>query len=169
MCDRFSAFFNDKILNVKAKVSVLKTKLTINSKQPAVHSINTTPLELFIETSEAEVSKLIARLANKSSPLDYIHTSHLKACSDVLTPLIVRLVNLSFAEGYFPRQFTRAQVTPLIKKEGLDVSDPANYRPISNLNTISKVMERLCLARLLPHIASNRIFQSVPVCVQEAS
>jgi len=115
-------------------------------------------LELFTETSEAEVSKLIARLPNKSSPLDYIHTSLLKSCSDVLTPLIVHLVNLSFTEGHFPSQFTRAQVTPLIKKEGLDISDPANYRPISNLNTISKVMERLCLVRLLPHIASTGNF-----------
>ena len=82
ICDRFSAFFNDKILNVKAKVSVLKSQLTINSKQPPVRSTITTPLELFIETSEAEVSKLIARLPNKSSPLDYIHTSLLKSRSD---------------------------------------------------------------------------------------
>jgi hypothetical protein len=97
-------------------------------------------------------------LPNKSSPLDYIHTSVLKSCSDVLSPLIARLANLSFAEGRFPNQFKLAQVTPLIKKEGLDPNDPANYRPISNLNTISKVIERLCLARLLPHVASTGRF-----------
>src|SRR5271163_3984213 len=90
-----------------------------------------------------EVSKLIAQLPNKSSPLDYLHTSVLKSCSDVLSPLITRLANLSFNEGQFPSRFKRAQVTPLLKKEGLDASDPANYRQISNLNTISMVIEHL--------------------------
>ena len=79
----------------------------------------------------------------------------LKSCSVVLTPLIVHLANLSFEEGRFPDQFKTAQVTPLIKKDGLDANDPANYRPISNLNTISKIIERLCLARLLPHVAAT--------------
>ena len=40
----------------------------------------------------------------------------------------------------------------------MDASDPANYRPISNLNTISKVIERLCLARLAPHVAARGRF-----------
>ena len=37
-------------------------------------------------------------------------------------------------------------------------SDHANYRPISNLNTISKIIERLCLARLTPHVAATGHF-----------
>ena len=72
--------------------------------------------------------------------------------------MITKLTNLSFAEGRFPGQFKLAQVTPLLKKAGLDTSDPANYRPISNLNTISKIIERLVLARLLPHIAATGNF-----------
>ena len=150
MCKRFSEYFNDKIIKAKTKISTLKSQLshspdrlpvTINPSQHKSMYFNT-----FVETSEAEVSKIIARLPNKSSPLDYIHTSVLKACSDVFSPLVTRLANLSFSEGRFPDGFKVAQVTPLIKKDGLDVDDPANYRPISNLNTISKVIERLCLA-----------------------
>jgi hypothetical protein len=49
-------------------------------------------------------------------------------------------------------------VTPLIKKAGSDESDPSNYRPISNLNTIGKVIERACLARLMPQVASTGNF-----------
>ena len=47
---------------------------------------------------------------------------------------------------------------PLIKKDGLDANDPVNYCPISNLNTISKIIQRLCLARLTPHIAATGQF-----------
>ena len=81
-----------------------------------------------------------------------------KACSDVFAPMITKLANLSFAEGRFPSQFKLAQVTPLLKKAGLDTSDPANYRPISNLNTISKIIESLVLARLHPYIAATGNF-----------
>ena len=38
-----------------------------------------------------------------------------------------------------------------MKKPGLDATDPANYRPISNLNTIGKILEKLYLIRILPH------------------
>ena len=44
-------------------------------------------------------------------------------------------------------------MTPLVKKVGIYISDPASYRPISNLNTISKVLEKLFQARLIPHIS----------------
>ena len=105
-----------------------------------------------------EVLKLFSCLPNKTSPLDYLHTAVLKSCSDVMAPLICRLANLSFADGVFPTCFKLAQVTPLLKKTSLDEDDPANYRPISNLNTISKVIERLALARFLPHVAASGNF-----------
>ena len=53
-----------------------------------------------------------------------------------------------------------AQVTPILKKPGLPSTDPANFRPISNLNNISKILERLFLSRLLPHINSSSNFNS---------
>jgi len=49
-------------------------------------------------------------------------------------------------------------VLPLLKKAGLDSSQPANYRSISNLPTVFKVLERLLLARLWPHLLSSPNF-----------
>jgi len=49
-------------------------------------------------------------------------------------------------------------VLPLLKKSGLDRSLPVNYRPISNLSTASKVLERLVLARLRPHLTNSKNF-----------
>ena len=40
----------------------------------------------------------------------------------------------------------------------LDSTQPANYRPISNLPTVSKVLKRLVLARLRPHLLSSANF-----------
>jgi hypothetical protein len=75
-----------------------------------------------------------------------------------MAPLITHLVNLSFSERRFPSQFKLAQVLPVLKKAGLDDSDPANYRSISNLNTIRKLIKSLFLARLLPHVAASGNF-----------
>ena len=47
---------------------------------------------------------------------------------------------------------------PLLKKAGLDRSSPANYRPISNLSTVSNVLERLVLARLRLHLTNAANF-----------
>ena len=156
MCNKFALYFTSKIDKVKTAVAecvkLVKTVPATNQKPPA------SSLDLLSPATESEVAKVILRLPNKTSPLDFIHTSVLKSCSDVFVPLITRLINLSFQEGCFPDKFKRAQVTPLLKKPGLDEKDPSNYRPISNLNTIGKIIERVCLARLLPHVACTGNF-----------
>ena len=105
----------------------------------------------------------MAAMPAKSSPMDFVPSSMLKSCSYLLSPTIARIANLSFTEGVFPKTFKAAQVQPLLKKEGLDKDKPVNYRPISNLNTISNIFEKLYLNRLKPHIALQpdiNIFQS---------
>ena len=71
-------------------------------------------------------------------------------------------LHLSLQTGKFPARFKSAQVLPLLKKAGLDRSLPANYRPISNLSTVSKVLERLVLARLCPHLTNPKNFSNRP-------
>jgi len=51
--------------------------------------------------------------------------------------------------------FNTTDVLPLLKKSGADQGDPANFRPISNLSTISKVLERLALVQLRPYLLSS--------------
>ena len=72
--------------------------------------------------------------------------------------MITRLANLSLSSGIFPSSLKMGQVTPLIKKPGLDPADPASYRPITNLPTLSKVLEKLALSRLRQHIVSSDSF-----------
>jgi len=89
-------------------------------------------------------------MPSKLSPLDVLLCSLLKSCTHVFVPAIARLTNLSLQTGKFPTQYKRTQVLPLLKKVGLDNSQPANYRLISNLSTVSKVLKRLVLACLQP-------------------
>ena len=49
----------------------------------------------------------------------------------------------------------QTQVTPLLKKIVLDASDPSNHMQIFNLNTITEVLDRLLLARLITHVSAD--------------
>ena len=66
-----------------------------------------------------------------------------------------------FSQGRFPAQFKLVQVSPLLKKTGMDVNDPASFRPIANLNTNSKTVERLALTRLRPQITESTNFNKL--------
>ena len=65
---------------------------------------------------------------------------------------------MSFLGGMFPSRFKVASVMPFLKKQGLDSGEPANYRPFSNLNNNSKILERLFLRNLIGHVGSSPDF-----------
>ena len=66
--------------------------------------------------------------------------------------MITNLANASFNSGRFPAQMKLGQIMPLLKKAGVDAADDSNFRLITNLSTMSKILERLALARLQPHL-----------------
>src|SRR5208282_2711211 len=144
----------DKVRNIRHKItSSLKD---IDPDPLAFDRHHEGPcLSEFEPVTEDEVLRLLSSMSFKSSPLDFIPTSLLKACSGSFAHVIARLANLTFEFGTFPTCFKTAQITPLLKQRGLDEADPSNYRPISNLNTIIKILERLALVRLVPHVSAS--------------
>ena len=134
-----AVFFVNKVRNIKTAISTALATQHVNPLS-SDELFTGDPLSKFTEVTEEEVVRLLKSMPSTSSPFDFIPTSLIKSCSGVFAQLIARLANLSFEHSIFPAKFKTAQVTPLLKKHGLDVSEPANYRPISNLNTISKIL-----------------------------
>ena len=91
--------------------------------------------------------------------LDPIPTSLTKECLSDLLPLITRIVNSSLCSGAVPPQFKQAVVTPLLKKPGLDLKDLKNFRPVSNLPFISKILEKVVLTQLQKHLSENDLLE----------
>ena len=154
-----AVFFVNKV-NIKVAISTALTNQQFNllsSDKP----FGGDPLFKFTELTEDEVERLLKSMPSTSSPLDLIPTSLIKSCSGVFTQVIARLANLSFEQSTFPIKFKTAQVTPLLNKHGLGVSDPANDRPICNLNTISKILEQLVLVRIVSHLTTSSSFDAV--------
>jgi hypothetical protein len=65
------------------------------------------------------------------------------------------MINHSLVCGYVPQSFKIAQVTPLLKKEGLDICEYKNYRPVSNLCFIGKVLEKVVASQLNSYLAQH--------------
>ena len=84
--------------------------------------------------------------------------SFLKSCSNVFAPLIATSANLSFSEGRFLDVFEFGQVTVFLKKPGVDDKDMANFQPITNLNTIGKILEHLAQNQIHRHIQDTPNF-----------
>ena len=93
--------------------------------------------------------------SNGTCNLDLIPTTLFKSCIDSLIVPITAIVNKSLKESVFPSDLKIAHVIPLLKKPSLDKNDLKNYRPVSNLSFISKVVEKVVASRLLTHLELN--------------
>jgi hypothetical protein len=83
----------------------------------------------------------------------------LKKCLDEILPAIVLIVNKSMADGHVPSCHKFALVKPLLKKPSLDKEIFANYRPISNLTYISKLVERVVASPTGPYVCKWAVRQ----------
>ena len=95
---------------------------------------------------EHQVFLMLRKLnVSKSSGIDSLGPRILKLAAPVIAKPIAHLINKSIEEGIFPNDLKIAKITPIFKKG--ERSDPGNYRPISILPTLSKIIEK--------HIASQ--------------
>ena len=75
----------------------------------------------------------------------------LKNCLDILVTPITDIINISMEPSTFPLNFKEAHVGPLLKKTSLPKNELKNYRPVSNLSFISKILEKIVANRLQAH------------------
>ena len=109
-------------------------------------------------TTSLEITSLINGLKDSSPGLDGIHVKILKLSATVLAPIISKLINLSFSVGIFPDRLKIAKIIPVFK--GGEHEEISNYRPISILNSISKIFERSMSNRLLEFLKLNNILSN---------
>jgi hypothetical protein len=68
-------------------------------------------------------------------------------------------INLSLCHGEVPDDFKIARICPIYKGKG-DKEDTNNYRPISVVSTIAKILEKAVKCQLVAHLVSNKLLTS---------
>ena len=95
-----------------------------------------------IITSEENALKVMTNIESfKAAGVDKISSSFLKDITNILAKPISPICNLSSSQGVFPNACKVRKLKPIFKK-GKE-TDPSNYRPISLLLSISKIIERV--------------------------
>jgi len=143
----FLEFFQGKINNLSR---LLNQNPTINFCETPLAAPK--HLNSFEKATETEIRQVILSMSNATCDLDCIPTKKLKDCMDGFIKPVTVLVNKCFETGKFPTNFKQARVAPLVKKLSLPKEELSSYRPVSHLNFISKVIEKLMQKRLMNHI-----------------
>ena len=143
MCNQFSHFFTNKL-------NKLHISLTLNYNDTipiTLPNITCHQLSLFLPTTNDKI-KILLNSSKASAPRDPIPVSLMKRIINSITIPIVKIINDSLNSGYVPTQLKHAIVTPILKKNKLDINDLNNYRPISQLPTIAKLLEKVVYFQL---------------------
>ena len=106
------------------------------------------------------MKECILNSAPKSCELDPIPSKLLIECLYYILPSLTDLFNYSLASGIFPQCFKSALVTPILKKRCLDHNDLNNYRPVSNLCFIAKILEKLVLSQVSSYLNSHNLYNT---------
>ena len=120
-----------------------------------------TSLTTFSRVSHEEVQALLREvIVSKATGSDGIPANILHTCADELAGSLTCIFNESLATGIFPILYKIASVTPLLKAG--DPCPASNYRPISLLPIVSKLLEKIVLKQLRKYIEDNPDLNILP-------
>jgi len=109
------------------------------------------PLFVDLQISVTEVLAYLRQLdVNKATGPDGIPSRLLKETAEQIAPSLTKLFNKSLQLGVVPSDWKLANLVPIFKTGKRELVE--NYRPISLLPVISKVLERCVLAGLKDHL-----------------
>ncbi|GFS27649.1 reverse transcriptase-like protein, partial [Elysia marginata] len=150
--DSFCAYFHDK-------VKKLRTELDSKGGEPSYEPFSGEPWEQF-QTVDPKIVKTAILSSNpKLCVLDPIPSDLLQQYIDDLIGILTNIINASLREGVVPSALKTAAIIPLIKKADLDPNIFKNFRPVSNLPFISKILEKIVLEQLKLHLERNNLIE----------
>ena len=111
---------------------------------------------LFQSVSQLEVLRILKSIKrNKATGLDDLLPCLLKDSAAILSAPLAHLINLSITTGIFPMDWKKAKIIPVHKSGPFSVLD--NYRPISILPVISKIIEKAIHRQLITYLDQHAL------------
>ncbi|KAG7302626.1 hypothetical protein JYU34_012573 [Plutella xylostella] len=129
------------------------------TKLRTLNNLSTIPTPDFSEFNfshftDCDIERSILAITSKAVGSDSISRNMVLPILDIILPVISHILNFSISSNTFPSSWKDAQVTPLPKKANPSFSD---YRPISILPFLSKVLERLVHHQLNRFLVQNNL------------
>ncbi|CAB3981070.1 Hypothetical predicted protein [Paramuricea clavata] len=160
LANSFADYFTTKIEKIHDEIVLAKNLLVapiITEKSPM------SVFDTFRQVTDSDVRKLLSNSKMKSCLIDLAPTLVLKECNESLLPIYTRILNLSLQSAVMPEPLKIAMLDPLLKKVNADSDMFQNFRPVSNLKFLSKLVERAVFVQLNEYLVENElheVFQS---------
>ncbi|XP_065683557.1 uncharacterized protein LOC136096349 [Hydra vulgaris] len=158
LCSDFSKISWTNVVNVNEVPEDLQNKIHSSNTDFNKYLKNPNLNSMFIKpTDKNEVLSIIHSLNDSmASGPNSIPIPIFKALANDISPVLSELFNLSFTTGVFPDILKTASVIPIHKKDTKPESN--NYRPISLLSNVSKLLEKLMRSRIYNFLNNSACF-----------
>jgi hypothetical protein len=154
IADSFVQFFHNKIANIRDNLGKSTTTTPETTKAP-----DSEQFSKFERVTESDVSDMILKGNSKSCSLDPIPTSLLKELLPSLLPTLTNIINNSLQTSKMSSELKTAIVNPLLKKSSQDAENMKNYRPVSNLPYLGKLIENVAVNQIDSHPTKNHLHE----------
>ncbi len=152
-CNKFASFFSEKINNIRKEIGIYSSYAEVTQIWPQFQKEVT--LCLFLKKLTATFwKKYYCTLNHQPALLTHFPHFFLNVLNCLEADLL-EVVKASLLSGTFPNSLKTAVVNPLLKKCNLDNTMLSNYRPISNLPFIGKIIEKVVFNQLNKYLNSN--------------
>ena len=141
--------------------------LRLRNSSSSYHVGVVSNLEDFKLLDDAAVRCFISSAACKFCELDPAPTWIIKKYANELSPFIVKLFNTSLTGDVLPTSQKCASVTPALKKVTWNPFDLGNYRPISNLTLVSKLLEHVAHEQIVEYASENQLLPDTQSAYQK--
>ena len=149
LAGEFALFFDRKIEKIRSDLDA-----NVRNPRPNPTVYQGLTFDNFKILTDNDTLKLLNTMSTKHCQLDPIPTWLLKECTDELLPLLTAIINKSLQTGFMPDKLKHALIRPQLKKPNLETI-MKNYRPVSNLAFLGKLIESAVITQYTSHLDSN--------------
>uniref|UniRef100_A0A669DR24 Reverse transcriptase domain-containing protein n=1 Tax=Oreochromis niloticus TaxID=8128 RepID=A0A669DR24_ORENI len=148
----FMCFFIEKVATTRALISSTESDPSVLIPCSAVFN-------QFEPVSLSYLEDVVGHLRPSGSPNDPVPPQFFKEIFPSIGQAVLTVINSSLISGVVPANFKHAVVQPLLKKPALDHTVLANYRRISKLSFMSKILEKIVHCQLMDFLNENGILE----------
>ena len=148
LAEGFAQFFRQKVDGIQQQFNHIPQYIVPPRDTPALKSFTT--------IAENDLLKLIMEMPTRTCENDIIPTKLLKEILPTIIPSLTKIANLSINKGVFSKKWKSATVKPLIKSQSKGTAYQ-NYRPVSNLTFLSKLVEKITLNQFTQHCEDHHL------------
>uniref|UniRef100_A0A8C9YNU4 Reverse transcriptase domain-containing protein n=1 Tax=Sander lucioperca TaxID=283035 RepID=A0A8C9YNU4_SANLU len=153
-CEKFLCYFIKKVASVRKNASAnFKVFVPASPAHLAV-------FEEFKPLSLTLLSEVVQQMKPTNGPLDIVPARMVKEVfNSTIGSSLLTFFNSCLSLGSVPAAFKHAVVRPLLKKPNLDPTVLSNFRPVSHLPFLSKVLEKVVFIQLEAFLQQNSVFE----------